>query len=282
MSTDQPNESTEQKESSDETEQPTCGIVMPISAIDGQPTEHWFEVLSLIKDVAKAENFKSELVSYSDESGIIQQKIINNLYNNEVVICDVSGKNPNVMFELGMRLAFDKATIVIKDDKTDYSFDTSPIEHLEYPRDLRFNKIIGFKKVLGAKLKATYLASKDSNYSTFLKHFGTFDIKGLKEKEGGINEYVVNAIEALRSDVLSLRKHQNQRISKIPLVEDIVIYADNFVDRLADEALVGRSDMFTAEEKPRTTLAFQRYMNSLGYDVSLQQAASAIDNLMPF
>jgi hypothetical protein len=35
-----------------------------------------------------------------------------------------------------MRLAFDRPTIIVKDDLTTYSFDTSPIEHLEYPRDL--------------------------------------------------------------------------------------------------------------------------------------------------
>jgi hypothetical protein len=34
------------------------------------------------------------------------------------------------MFELGMRLAFDKPTVIIKDDKTDYMFDTGIIEHV--------------------------------------------------------------------------------------------------------------------------------------------------------
>jgi hypothetical protein len=34
-------------------------------------------------------------------------------------LCDVSGKNANVMFELGLRLAFDNPTIIIKDDKTE-------------------------------------------------------------------------------------------------------------------------------------------------------------------
>jgi hypothetical protein len=34
-------------------------------------------------------------------------------------------KNPNVMFELGMRLAFDKPAIIIKDNRTNYSFDTA-------------------------------------------------------------------------------------------------------------------------------------------------------------
>ncbi|WP_353118770.1 hypothetical protein [Myroides odoratus] len=55
---------------------------------------------------------------------------MNNIYNDEIVVCDVSSKNPNVMFELGLRLAFDKPTIIIKDEKTGYSFDTGVIEHL--------------------------------------------------------------------------------------------------------------------------------------------------------
>lgn len=40
------------------------------------------------------------------------------------------------MFELGMRLTFDKPTIIIKDNTTDFIFDTGPIEHLQYPKDL--------------------------------------------------------------------------------------------------------------------------------------------------
>jgi hypothetical protein len=70
----------------------------------------------------------------ADDIGVIQKRIVQNLYSSDVIVCDVSGKNPNVMFELGMRLAFDKPTLIVKDDKTDYSFDTGIIEHVPYPR----------------------------------------------------------------------------------------------------------------------------------------------------
>ncbi len=131
-----------------------CGIVMPISSIDGCTAEHWTEILSIIKDSIISSGFEPNLVSDADDSGIIQKRIIHNLYSNEIVVCDVSAKNPNVMFELGMRLAFDKPTIIIKDDKTEYTFDTSIIEHITYPRDLRFNKIIAFKDALKKKIIA--------------------------------------------------------------------------------------------------------------------------------
>lgn len=126
---------------------PKCGIIMPISQMEGYPSDHWFDVNNIIIDALNP-SFEVRIVSEADESGIIQKNIIRNLYHNEVIVCDVSGKNPNVMFELGIRLAFDKPTIIIKDDLTDYSFDTSIIEHLEYPKDLRFAKIVEFKKKL--------------------------------------------------------------------------------------------------------------------------------------
>jgi hypothetical protein len=121
---------------------PVCGIVMPISAIDNCTESHWSDVQEILSNAIEEAGFTPNIVSNADNVGIIQKRIIQNLYKNPIVVCDVSGKNPNVMFELGMRLAFDKPTIIVKDDKTSYSFDTSPIEHLSYPRDLRFAKIV--------------------------------------------------------------------------------------------------------------------------------------------
>lgn len=178
-----------------------CGIVMPISAIDNCTAEHWKDVYKILCDAISNANFKPRLVSESEESGIIQKKIIQNLYDDPIVIVDVSGKNPNVMFELGLRLAFDKPTIIVKDNITDYSFDTSPIEHLSYPRDLRYQSILDFKEKLKDKILATYKKSTtDTNYTTFLKHFGTFKVAKLDETVVGKDEFILQSIEELKSE----------------------------------------------------------------------------------
>jgi len=152
-------------------DQLNCGLVMPISAIDGCTAEHWAEVKAIIAQAVDAiadPRFHVKIVSEADDVGVIQKRIVQSLYNADIIVCDVSGKNPNVMFELGMRLAFDKPTVIVKDDKTDYSFDTAPIEHVSYPRDLRFSKIVAFKELLAAKVLGTYQASKtDPTHSTF-------------------------------------------------------------------------------------------------------------------
>lgn len=182
-----------------------CGIVMPISSIDGCPEEHWTEVLSILTETIDNAGFEPNLVSHADDVGIIQKRIIQNLYENPIVVVDVSGKNPNVMFELGMRLAFDKPTIIIKDDKTSYSFDTSSIEHLEYPRDLRFTKIIEFRNRLKEKIIKTYKAANENpEYTTFLKHFGEFKVAKLDTKEVSGSEYIIEELKSIHLAIARL------------------------------------------------------------------------------
>lgn len=195
---------------------PCCGLVMPISAIDGCNEQHWSDVKEILTEAVEAAGFKANLVSYADDVGIIQKRIIQNLYENPIVVCDVSGKNPNVMFELGLRLAFDKPTIIIKDDKTAYSFDTSPIEHLEYPRDLRFTKIVEFKKSLMEKVQATLKKSQeDPNYTTFLKHFGTFTVAKLDTKEVSKEDFIIEELRDLKKVVQRQQIIYNEKMHMI-------------------------------------------------------------------
>lgn len=188
-----------------------CGIVMPISEIDGCSENHWKDIYSIISQATEKAGFNSNLVSNSDDVGVIQKRIIQNLYDNPIVVCDVSCKNPNVMFELGIRLAFDKPTIIIKDDKTKYSFDTSPIEHLEYPRDLRFSKIVEFKERLAEKIIQTHKkATEDENFSTFLKHFGSFKIAKIETEEISKEDYILEEIKGLREMVSRNNRYQTR------------------------------------------------------------------------
>lgn len=192
-------------------EKPTCGIVMPISEIDGCSEQHWGDVLAIFVEAIEVAGFEGELVSNADDVGIIQKRIIQNLYDNPIVVCDVSGKNSNVMFELGLRLAFDKPTIIVKDDQTAYSFDTSAIEHLEYPRDLRFNRIVDFKKRLSEKIKATHKkATEDPNYTTFLKHFGEFKVAKLDKKEVSGQEFIIEELRTMRNTLARMERSDRQ------------------------------------------------------------------------
>ncbi|WP_159086513.1 hypothetical protein [Burkholderia sp. LA-2-3-30-S1-D2] len=187
-----------------------CGIVMPIASMDGLPADHWLEVKSIIIDAVstiESPKFTTALVSESDDVGVIHKRIVQGVYQADIVVCDVSGKNPNVLFELGMRLAFDKPTVIIKDDKTDYMFDTGVIEHLTYPRDLRFQRIVAFKETLAKKVLATYIAATtDQEHSTFLKSFGTFKVAQLNEKEASAETVMFEMLADMQKEIRIMRR----------------------------------------------------------------------------
>ncbi|MEO0496759.1 MAG: RNA helicase [Pseudomonadota bacterium] len=184
---------------------PTCGLVMPISAIDGCDEQHWAEVQAIIQEVVAKAGFQPRLVSEANEVGIIHQRIVQNLYEDPIVVCDVSAKNPNVMFELGLRLAFDRPTVIIKDDQTPYSFDTSPIEHLGYRRDLRHASVLEFKEKLFKKIRDTHeSASKNDDYSPFLRHFGRLTPASISSDEVPISDFLLSALDSLSRQVSAL------------------------------------------------------------------------------
>lgn len=185
---------------------------MPISAIDSTTADHWTEVKNIIIEALEnieEPKFITNLVSDADEVGVIQKRIIQNVYNSDIIVCDVSAKNPNVMFELGLRLAFDKPTVIIKDDKTDYSFDTGVIEHIGYPRDLRFAKIVDFKKKLAEKVQKTYAASlKEPKHSPFLGNFGEFHVASIPQTAVPADAFIVEMLSDIQQDIRLLKRRE--------------------------------------------------------------------------
>lgn len=175
---------------------PVCGIIMPIATTDGYSPTHWAEVLEILNDVIKDISYKPSLVSEADDVGIIHNRIVTNIAENPIVICDVSSKNPNVMFELGLRLAFDKPTVIIKDERTPFTFDAGVIEHISYPSSLHFHAIVAFKEKLKKKLLGTIEAAKDESYSTFLKNFKSYKREIQSEKVTD-TEYLIKELERI-------------------------------------------------------------------------------------
>ncbi|RSC31478.1 RNA helicase [Agrobacterium sp. FDAARGOS_525] len=186
-------------------QRPYCGIIMPIAAMGKYEKSHWDRVRIILDEAIEEAGFQPRLVSESEDIGVIHARIVQNLYDDPIVVCDVSGKNANVMFELGLRLAFDKPTIVIKDDLTDYSFDTSPIEHINYRADLRFDDVRDFRKRLAAAMKGSVAQKeKDDTYSPFLGHFGKFKLTGLETKTVSSDQFIIEQLKSLQEQVTRL------------------------------------------------------------------------------
>lgn len=198
-----------QKPSTEETAKeeilPFCGIIMPIADMAGYEKGHWLRVREVLDEAIQEANYVPRLVSESEDTGIIHANIVQNLYDDSIVVCDVSAKNANVMFELGLRLAFDKPTVIVKDDKTDYSFDTSPIKHIPYRADLRFDDVREFQGRVAAAITASVEKKRaDPDYSPFLKSFQRVKVTELETKEVGSQEFIIEQMQGVQKEIARL------------------------------------------------------------------------------
>lgn len=186
-----------------------CGIIRPIASMgDDYPVTHWLEVHQIIAEAADRAGYRLRLVSESDQAGIIVSQIVNNLAEDPIVICDVSGRNPNVMFELGMRVTFQKPVIIVTDDQTPFTFDISAISHLQYRRDLRLGPTREFQSKLARTIIATVEASSDPKQRDYLQQFGPINVTGLRENDVDV--------ASLASNVRDISAAVQQLMQRIP------------------------------------------------------------------
>lgn len=103
-------------------------VAMPFSEKTGVYADGYFdEVLKhLITPAAVNAGFNARTAKKAG-SEVIQATIVNDLDVADLVIVDLTEHNPNVLFELGMRIAFDKPVCIIKAKGTPAIFD---IDHM--------------------------------------------------------------------------------------------------------------------------------------------------------
>lgn len=99
-------------------------VIMPFSEkSDNRPKGFFGEVLrSLITPAGVGANFSVETANRQG-SDVIQSTIINDLIEADLVLADLTDHNPNVLFELGIRMAMDKPIVLIKASETGSIFD---------------------------------------------------------------------------------------------------------------------------------------------------------------
>jgi hypothetical protein len=103
-------------------------VIMPFVERDAKhPSGFFAEVLrSLITPAARASHFTVKTANRQG-SDLIQSTIINDLIEADLVVADLTEHNPNVMFELGVRMAEDKPVVLIKAQGTGPLFDVDKI-----------------------------------------------------------------------------------------------------------------------------------------------------------
>lgn len=111
---------------------PTCFVIMPFTEKnDRYPPGFFEEVLTNALTPALTAAGFSVRTAKRQGSDVIQSTIVNELLQADLVLADLTDHNPNVLFELGMRMAEDKPVALVRARGTGAIFDVDNMLRVE-------------------------------------------------------------------------------------------------------------------------------------------------------
>ena len=141
-----------------------CFIIMPISDAENYPSGHFGRVYEyIIKPACSIAEFQPIRADDIMTTNYIALDIIKNILQCEMALCDLSSRNPNVLYELGIRQAFNLPVSLIKDIKTPRIFDIQGFRDVEYDEALRIDNVEEAIDNIAQTLKNTFESTNEIN-----------------------------------------------------------------------------------------------------------------------
>lgn len=216
-------QTTKSQETHEETEDssidiPECFVIMPISTQDGYSEGHFTHIYrDIIAPACRMAGYKPDRADEKLGTNMIHHEIIKQLLNAPMAICDLSSRNPNVMFELGLRQAFDKPVVIIQDETTPHIFDTSVLRSITYRKGRIYNEVVEAQTVIAESIKATAEQYKNgTSINSLIKLLqiekAVFDQPAPENSERAAIQILQGQIESLSNELSRFIRHsQNVR-----------------------------------------------------------------------
>ncbi|WP_072161391.1 hypothetical protein [Morganella morganii] len=203
----------------DASEQKTCFIIMPIADHPSYENGHFNRVYEyLIKPACENAGYKAIRADDSKASHMIMFDILKKIVQCDMAICDLSTKNANVFYELGLRQAFNKKTILITDGKEKAPFDISGFRYVQYSPALRVDQCVqDINKITDMLNETTTASENDVNSIVKLLEIEPAKIypKALNTEDSLLFNLVISIEERLNRLDSTLNANQKNNIKTI-------------------------------------------------------------------
>ncbi|HZS49089.1 MAG TPA: hypothetical protein VFC63_28740 [Blastocatellia bacterium] len=136
-----------------------CFIIMPISDHDSYTKGHFGHVYEdIFKPACLNAGYQPVRADQVKETNLIHLDVLQRLLSSPMAICDLSTRNPNVLFELGLRQAFDKPVVLVQEEGTAQIFDIAPLRYTNYRKERIYHEVLEDQ----AKITRAILDTKDA------------------------------------------------------------------------------------------------------------------------
>lgn len=189
-----------------------CFVIMPISDPNGYQSGHFRYVYEdIFAPAIREAGFEPKRADDDESSSMIQINIVKDIIESPMAICDLSTRNPNVLFELGIRQAFDLPVVLVQEEDTPRIFDISTINTIDYRKNLIYREVLEDRENITKAIQATY--NNTSGINSIIK---LLDIE--KKAEVGSNE--MSADDEIKVLFATIYNRLNVIEKKIPSNEE--------------------------------------------------------------
>jgi len=202
-----------------------CFILSPIGEENSKIRKRTNSVYEKIIKTVVEPKYKALRGDEIDEPGLITRQVIKYIINSPLVIADLSNKNPNVFYELGIRHTLRKPTILIMTKKKGEKspFDTYISRTIYYNMN-RKKYILKAQKDILKQLKVIENNDFEIDYQIPVE----FDLRIAEERKRLKNEanLIEDEILKIQKKVLESAKFFNEELKKFNNDEDKFILQD--------------------------------------------------------
>ncbi|OEI80530.1 hypothetical protein AST99_08680 [Formosa algae] len=194
---------------------------MPISDNSNYEKGHFHRVYEhIIKPACDIAGFKPVRADDVLSTNHIALDIIKKIIDSDMALCDLSSQNPNVLYELGIRQAFDKPVTLIKDSKTKRIFDIQGFRDLEYDESLRIDSVEEIIDLVAENLKSTY-KQQETEINSLVRLLGITPAE-LKEstKISIETELILNNLNSINNRLENLENKKKNTLQQYVIMDD--------------------------------------------------------------
>jgi len=229
-----------------------CFVIAPIGEEGSEIRRRSDQILThIIKPAVKECGYEAVRADEISEPGIITSQVIQHIIDDDLVIADLTGKNPNVFYELAVRHTVRKPVVQLIESNESIPFDVAPTRtiHVDH-RDL--DSVATCKEELIRQIRSVEKdASKvDSPISIAI------DLKALRQSD--------NPLEKSNAEIISMLQDVRSMVSDIGSVSRRIRFDLRVFDELCMhfERLTTVLDLLPSEDPSRES--FENAQSILG------------------